>query len=337
MTESSSTLVLIVTYGSRWKFLSRVTEAVLADLRVVKLVVVDNGSLQKEELHDLAAKDSRVHLVHLEKNIGSAGGFARGLEEARKSDAVYVLLLDDDIVPEYGFVEAYLKNYELIGDKKAVLCGNRIDIPGNEEYFTRDPDSFPVIRGTFFEVFSWEKLKRFLQIAKRGMPHVNKAEKRRYLPSAGFAYGGTFLPMEAVQLASLPDKDLVLYYDDIEYSWNVLRAGFQSYLCTTPILHDIDMSFGEQSQAVGLCDPKTAPFKAYYFLRNRIRVSIRNTQQSQAGLLLNVLVWMMGLYVLGIGKYGVSLQVLARLRLLTRAAYGAYVHSAPVPKEVALP
>lgn len=337
MIKHSPTFVLTVTYGNRWRFLSRVADAVLADAHVIKFLIIDNGSSQEKELQTLAARDVRVDVIRLEKNIGSAGGFARGLEEARKSNAEHVLLLDDDIVPESGFVESYLEKYKLIGNERAVLCGNRVDIPGNEEYFMRNQTEEPLIRGTFFEVFSWKKVMRFLQISERGMVTLGKKKSHVYVPCEGFAYGGAFIPMDAIRTVPLPDKDLVLYYDDVEYSWRILRAGFKSYLCTTPILHDIDMSFGEQSQTIGLCNPKSAPFKTYYFLRNRVRVSIRNTQQSQIVLFLNVVVWMIGFCLLGMRRYGISFAVLRRLRLLIQAVYGGYVYSAIPPKEVVLP
>lgn len=337
MSTHHKTAVLTVTYGNRWKFLSQVANAVLADIHVTKFLIIDNGSSQKRELQKLAAEDVRVQVIRLEKNIGSAGGFSLGLDEIRKSDVEYVLLLDDDIVPEDGFVEVYLKNYELIGHDRAVLCGNRINIPGNEEYFMRDQNVMPLIRGTFFEIFSWKKLKRFFQIARHGIAEVSKKKKHAHVPSEGFAYGGAFIPIDAVRTAPLPDKELVLYYDDIEYSWGVLRAGFRSYLCIAPVLHDVDMSFGEQSQTIGLCNPKSAPFKAYYFLRNRVRVSVRNTQQLQVVLLLNIFIWMIGLCALGIMQYGASFPVLRRLWLLMQAVYGGYIYSARIPKVVMLP
>jgi GT2 family glycosyltransferase len=328
--------VVTVTYGSRWNFLSQVADAVLGDPHVCRFIVVDNGSSQKEELRELSERDERVTLITLERNLGSAGGFSCGLEAVRKESAAYVLLLDDDIVPQNGFVEAYMKNYNMIADDKAVMCGNRADIPGNEEYLMRDPHSVPVIRGTFFEIFSWEKVRRFINIARYGKVATLK-EKHAWVPSEGFAYGGSFLPMEAVRTAPLPDKDLVLYFDDIEYSWGVLRAGFRSYLCATPLLHDIDMSFGQESQTLGLCNPAAAPFKAYYFLRNRVRVSVRNTTQSKTVLFLNILIWMAGFCVLGLVRYGFSRLVLKRVGLLIQAVRDGYALSSTPPQGVVLP
>lgn len=332
-------VALTVTYGKRWSYLSQVLNAVMKDSHVVSFVIIDNGSFNKEEIEQgVRVYGDKVSVLRLEKNIGSAGGFAVGIEYVRKIDCDYVFILDDDNIPEEGAIQKFLEIQQQIGKEKTVLVGNRVNIPGNEEIFYRDDVPVTIPKGTFFEVLSFKKIKHFISLAfgkelqikrRRTIPHA-------YLPQESFVYGGSFLPIDAVRRAPLPDKDLILYGDDIEYSWGVINLGYSSYVCFEPKIFDIEMSFGDGSQAVGIFDPATAPFKLYYRIRNMIRISRRNTKQSNVALFLNIVVWLIGLCFLGLIRYGISKSYFRKLRILLLAFYGGYVTKASIPVEAKL-
>jgi len=104
-------IVLTVTYGNRWKFLSQVADAVMRDSHVYKLVIVDNASENYKEIKHFADNHTdRVEIIHKGSNTGSAGGFATGLEYIKNLNCDYVLLLDDDNVPEDNFSQKFIKN-----------------------------------------------------------------------------------------------------------------------------------------------------------------------------------------------------------------------------------
>jgi GT2 family glycosyltransferase len=156
-------------------------------------------------------------------------------------------------------------------------------------------------------------------------------------PNESFIYGGAFIPMKAVREAPLPDKDLVLYGDDIEYSWGIKRLGYASYVCYSPKIYDIDMSFGDGSQSVGLFDPSSAYFKIYFRIRNMVRISVRNTKQWQCTLFLNISIWVTALSLLGLVRYGISRDYVIRLRLILHAVYAGYILTTEVPVVAKLP
>lgn len=319
-----------IMYGDRWKFLHQVLIAVMRDPYITKFIIVDNGSKNKEEIENgVKEYGDRVQVVRHERNLGSAGGFASALEHARATECDYVLILDDDSVPEEGTIMSFMEIIRLLPDRKVVLSGSRDNVLANKEHFYKPsiPDDKP--RGTFFEVFS---LKKFIHFIKLFDPRKKKAKRGPFIPiipTEGFIYGGAFLPIEAVREAPLPDASLFLYGDDIEYSWNVKKLGYETYLCSKPRLYDVDLTFGENSSHIfGQFEKSTLPFKVYFRIRNMVRLSRKHTKQSKPALFLNIFFWMLGLYMLGFFRFGLTATYWSRLVLMTKAVIaGYYPHS----------
>lgn len=316
-----------IMYGNRWKFLSQVVEAVMRDPYVDTFVVVDNGAAVKGQIREGVTKyGDRVVVIETGENLGSAGGFAKGLEYARGTDCDFVFVLDDDSVPEDGFIEDFMKVYDFLPNKKAVLCGNRPDVLDNKEYFYKPSIGNDSPRGTFFEVFSFKKVIHFLSLLLLTKNHKRRGPFIPIIPIESFVYGGSFIPIEAVREAPLPDKSLFLYGDDIEYSWNIKKMGYSSYLCAKPVIHDVDFTFGASgSHIFGQFDATTLPFKVYYRLRNMVRLSRKHTSQSAPILFFNVIVWVLGLFILGFFKHGLTKNYFSRIKLMTYAVIAGYL------------
>ncbi len=332
--------VLTVTYGNRWQFLQQVVDAVMKDEHVRQLVVVDNGSFNENEIREGVKKyGERVHVIRNEKNTGSAGGFARGIEYVRTIECEYVLMLDDDNTPEEGSIGTFLEHMKAFQYKKVILVGNRVNIPGNEDVFYSNEKPRAHSKGTFFDVFSFKKIVHLFSLSTGQELHKKRhhSEPLSIVPNESFVYGGAFIPFEAVVRAPLPDKDLILYGDDIEYSWGIKRLGYESYVCYSPKIYDLDMSFGEGSQAVGVMSPDTQDFRTYYRVRNMIRISRRNTSQMPPVLFLNIVVWITGLIMLGAIRYGVSRDYIKKIVLVKRAFLAGYFPHMKAPHSAQLP
>ncbi len=330
--------VVTVTYGKRWHFLSQVVEAVMADKHVGMLVIVDNGSENEEEIKNgVQHYGNKVIILRQEKNLGSAGGFVLGLERIREVDCDNVFILDDDTVPEENAIGKFLELRKRFESENIVLVGNRVNIPGNEDIFYTTDKTETTPKETFFEGISFKKIKHFAALFDGKKKERSRALPVEYVPNESFVYGGAFIPIDAIRRAPLPDKNLVLYGDDIEYSWGIKRLGYESYVCYSPKIYDIEMSFGEGSQAVGLFDPATAPFKVYYRLRNMVLISRRNTQQSKLILFFNILLWVKALFILGLFRYGVSWNYCKKVALVYKAVHAGYFPHSPIPEEAKLP
>lgn len=303
--EKNRVAVVTVTYGNRWKFLSQVIDAVCADMNVTACVVVDNASENGADIDARAAEDSRIVILRQSRNIGSAGGFAAGIKHVQTLPCDFVLLLDDDNVPEKGFSKIFLEHAASLGEK-AVALGNRNDLKANEQMFYATAPVDPEIPTTFFSVFAWKKIRRFASMLF-SFGRTRALSEKNFKPVIeveSFAYGGTFLPINAARNALLPDEKLFSYGDDIEYSWGVRRAGFQIFLCHEPVVHDIDLTF-QSDYLLDLFSPKTSDFKVFFRMRNMALIS-RKHSRNVFVLWLNVWAWFAGLCAYALCKLGPS-------------------------------
>lgn len=330
--------VITVTYGDRWKYLFQVITKVIEEPFLSKLIIVDNGSCNTGEISSFVKKyGDRIVVLRQEVNLGSAGGFAAGLEYVRSLEIDFVLILDDDNVPEKDIIQKFLTISESFETKKIVLVANRPNLNNFEEYFykPRMLDTSP--RNTFFEVFSFKKIQHFIAV----FFSLSKKKKisRDFIPIApneSFVYGGSFIPISAVRDAPLPDSSLVLYGDDIEYSWGIKKLGYESYVCADVKVYDVDLTFNGESHISGLFDKKTKAFKVFFRIRNMVRISIRNSHQNKIVLFLSILIWVIGLFFLGLFKYGINKNYFNRVILIIKAVYCGYILDAKMPDEALL-
>ncbi len=334
--ESSvpTVVAVTITHGHRWQFLQQVVAVVLADSHISRFIIVDNGSQDSADIHTgTASYGDRIRIVTNPKNLGSAGGFGKGIEAAREEVADYVLLLDDDSVPEDNFVEKYYAAQMIVQDPHAVIAGMRSNVGDAKDFFYPRflyPPSW--YRKTFFEVFSVRKAKRWF---RRVLFGTTGDAFVPLLPVKAFVYGGAFLPMEAIRKAPLPDATLFLYGDDIDYAWGVGDLGYAIYATATPFLHDVDMTF-PGSHITGLFDENVPVWKVYYRLRNMVRLSVKHKAQNKIALLINVCVWFAALLVIGLWHTRGQSRYWERASIIVEALRAGYDTTRAVPSSAVI-
>jgi GT2 family glycosyltransferase len=105
-TETATVCAVVVTYN-RSDLLSRCLDHLEAQSRRPDhTVVVDNASTD-ETLRLLAARDG-IEVLTLHENLGSSGGFKRGLEHAYRQGHDWLWMLDDDTLPDSRCLEQLL-------------------------------------------------------------------------------------------------------------------------------------------------------------------------------------------------------------------------------------
>ncbi len=325
-----SVAVVTIMYGNRWIFLSKMIESVLADYHVKKLIIVDNGSENEKEIIDGTLKyGDRVVVLRQEKNLGSAGGFAVGIEYSRTLDCDFVFLSDDDMVMGDSFVNDYLKVRDFFGDRKVVISGHRYTVPGNSSEFYKQTLSNTNRDLTFFEIFSMSKIKNFFDLLFR----KKKKDSKIFvpiIPTKGFVYGGAFIPMKAIREAPLPDKKLFLYGDDVAYSWGIEKLGYNCYASSIPLIKDIDVTF-EDSHIFGLFSSKVAPFKIFYRIRNMVILSLKYSNKPKIITYISIFIWIMGLLILGLTKEGPTLNYFKKGSVIIKATYFGLKNKKNIP------
>lgn len=311
----------------------------MSDTKVKTFVIVDNGCVDSKAMDQYASSyGNRIVILRQEKNLGYSPAIVKALEYAKNTECDYVFVLDDDSVPEPNSIDCFLDTLKLFPDNKVVLVGNRIDVPGNPLIFHRKPLTYIKPKGTLFDVFSMKALGNLARILFRRSRPANYPFIP-IVPLEAFVTGGSFVPIDAIRKAPLPDASLFIYGEDLEYSWRILRMGYRCYAVARPIIHDIDLTFqpNEGSHITGLFEPETPAYKVYYRMRNAVIISRRNTVQWQTTLVLNVTVWFVGLCFVGLIKVGPTPTYFNRIGLIGRALLTGFFPDIPFPNSVKKP
>jgi GT2 family glycosyltransferase len=110
--KMSKVCIVTVTYGNRFHILKQVLDRIVDDEYINKIFIIDNASdIESRKKLQEYPKKGKIFIKHLKKNIGSAGGFKKGLELAYKcNECEYIFLLDDDNLPEKKLFQKYFKN-----------------------------------------------------------------------------------------------------------------------------------------------------------------------------------------------------------------------------------
>ena len=189
---------------------------------VQKVFCIDQGS--SAAMEDPAFASAARALTGLkyirQKNLGGAGGFARGMREAMKGEDEYFVLMDDDAFPEGETLERI--------DEFQKHCSSPV-IVGAGMLHSDSPSSL----FTFGEVINWEKIW-YAPALDLGYNHDFSALPLRESPRlhrrCGEDYNGWWLcsiPRTAVEKIGLP-LPIFIKFDDIEYGLRAKNAGIPS-------------------------------------------------------------------------------------------------------------
>lgn len=233
-------VVAVLTTHNRLGPLRRTMVRMLRSLgqHLAAIVVVDNASDDGTAAWLAALSDPRVYVVTLARNMGGAGGFAAGLDVARRQfDPDWYLVMDDDARPMPGALAAFHASDVSVWDAVASAvydpAGGICDI--NRP--THDPFA------------SWVKFLRTLRAGREGF-HLGPRDYAGTHPVAvdGASFVGLFLSRRALDLAGLPDEKLFIYGDDALQTLRLSRAGGRiGFLPHLRFEHDVPTPISAQN------------------------------------------------------------------------------------------
>lgn len=220
-----------------------------------RVVLVDNGSDEKmiAPLRDLTGGEDRAVLIENGENLGLARAQNIGLARARAEGADWILLLDDDSVPEPEMVAAMISAWETLPDRRRVgLLTPRL---------TDDEGS----------------LKPYLLTA-RGRFDLDRTP----MGPGGLVRNGVFaiasgslIRSKVLEVTGDMPADYFIDYVDIEFSLRLRAAGFEIVGVGDAVLRH---RLGEFQQIVGRDGGLNgglnthSAWRRFYIHRNRIRV-----------------------------------------------------------------
>jgi len=207
---------LVITVILNWNGLDHTRECLHSLQRVIypnqRIIILDNGS-EADEAGALEREfGSFIQVIRNERNLGFAGGANVGIRRALELDAGYVLLLNNDVTVEPGFLDAMVE-FASGHPELAAACP--------KAYFAGRPDTLYSAGG---RASIWTGVAR--QIGR------GELDSGRYDDPAIVDYADglcMLIPAPALQAVGLLDEDYFAYWEETDWCFRAREIGLQSY------------------------------------------------------------------------------------------------------------
>lgn len=209
--QTPSVCAVVLTYNRR-DLLARCLDHLEAQSRAPdRVLVIDNAS--SDSTAELLAAREGIEVMRLSENLGSSGGFGRGIQAAYEGGDDWIWLLDDDTLPQ--------------PDCLAALLAGAARAP-------RAPD-------VLASVVRWKDGR--LHPMNRPWLRLNRRAEFAVAAGAGLALirTATFVSVmvcrEAVARHGYPRPHYFVWLDDMEYTGRLLRDGVGYMVPESTALH----------------------------------------------------------------------------------------------------
>lgn len=283
MIDNQKVYAIIVTYADRFHLLRQVIESCFTE-GIKKIIIIDNNSdhKSKTQLKNLENEISdKLKVIYLEENIGSSGGYKRGLVEADKDkNCEFIWLLDDDNKPQKNALSTLINFWNNLEQKdkkeKISLLSYRKDrIAFKEAIMTNNPNLVLGRKNSFLGFHILELPKKIIKAIKRKLNistfHENIDIKTGLVSVA--PYGGMFFHKSIIDMIGFPNEDFFVYADDHDWSYRITKNGGGIYLVLDSKVDDIDTSWILKEKATSPFYSylnEGSDFRVYYTVRNRV-------------------------------------------------------------------
>ncbi|MGY5765927.1 glycosyltransferase [Brachybacterium sp. DNPG3] len=236
-------MAVVVTYN-REQLLADCLDALAAqERRPDAIIVIDNASTDASgtvaDEHPIGAD-----VVHLQRNVGGAGGFAAGIARAlRRHEADWVWVMDDDTIPTPTALGELLRSLETSPVRLSVLSSRAVWTDGRPH-----PMNTQRVR---------------LGASSREKRDAQRAGGR---PIRTASYVSALLNGDDVRRLGLPNADYFIWSDDFEHTGRLLRHGRGLQVPTSVVEHRT-VRFGDAQANPGS--------RFYYDVRNRLWALLR--------------------------------------------------------------
>ncbi|GAB3933700.1 glycosyltransferase family 2 protein [Larkinella terrae] len=212
-----------------------------------EVIVVDNASVEDPTDLIMSGNYPNVKVVVSPVNLGFSGGNNLGMQHA-SGDYFFFLNNDTEVTPDllHQLLEPFQTN-----PKIGITC--------------------PKIRyydhPTVIQYAGYYPLNRYTgRTWSIGLGETDRGQHDKS-GLTNFAHGAAMMASRrAVEIGGAMDESFFLYYEELDWSMQIQRAGFQIYYQASALIYH------KESISVG----KTNPMKVYYHTRNRLLFMRRN-------------------------------------------------------------
>ena len=181
------------------------------DYHNFEVVLVDNGSVD-ESPEKLQANVPEIRLIRNATNLGFAGGCNVGMRDALRRGTDYVLLLNNDTIVAPDFLSQLVRVAE--SDEKIGAVSPKI------LFFDR-PDRLNYAGG---EHRLWRLFPKVFGLRQLDDGSYDKLREVSFLTGCAF-----LIKAEVVRKIGVLEEIYFHFYEDIEWSLRVLKAGFKTF------------------------------------------------------------------------------------------------------------
>lgn len=285
----------------------------------------------KIQLAELKHFTPKVEITCSEKNTGSAGGYARVMENFRESDtSEYLLLMDDDLQPSENCLETMLAVAAMHANTldKTLVLAYRPGLPELADLVTR---SVPVRRPRPGCCVGFH----FINLVKPECEAIRRDEASGGYLIGSAPWGGLMIPRRSLDRLGLPREDFFLYAEDYELTSRFVWRGGKIVLVPEAVMLDNDTAWNAVGGNVGNLRRRMLllpDIKVFHEVRNRNFMARKYYPGHFMTYLINKSIFLASAYLLGLRHLK-----LARARLIHRAIIEGEIMAASDQKHGIIP
>lgn len=236
-------IAVVVTYN-RAQLLQRVISSLQSQsVHIDRIIVINNGST--DGTHEWLESQKDIHVINQE-NVGGSGGFYRGIQEASNMECDWIWCMDDDVFPSENCLETLLSFADK--DKKiGIACPHRLM-------------SGKTVTG---EARTLNLSHPFKDMHNDGLTATD-VENHDVTDIVGMSFEGPLIRKEVIEKIGLPNKELFILYDDTDYSYRAILAGYRVVVIRDALMDKYDF----QSKSSYREEKMKNKWKLAYHIRN---------------------------------------------------------------------
>ncbi len=238
-------VAIIVSFNPDINQLSKLVETLRPD--VADVVIVDNASNVDVRSSLAHCSDESVYVLRQDSNLGVAEGQNVGIRWAKDAGANYIILFDQDSLPERTMVKR-LVTYA----RDEIAAGRKVGAVGPFSFDERWKKPLPfvkVINGSYHRVADQKSTTGALEV-----DHVISS--------------GALIPMDTLTAVGYMRAELFIDYIDIEWCLRAKVMGYPIYgLMEARMSHSLG---DDVVQILGRQISMHSPVRDYYLFRNAV-------------------------------------------------------------------
>ena len=192
---------VVVTFN-RLSLLKKTVQCLKSTPSLDTIIIVNNGSTDGTE--EWLSEQCGLTVIQQE-NVGGSGGFHTGMKYAYEAGFDWIWCMDDDVFPASDCLEKLLRQDRA---DTGILCPRRMQ---NGRIFVNECRK--VNLSNPFTSLHQQKLSA---------EGINEP-----VSIMGMVFEGPLIKREVVEKIGYPNKDLFIFYDDTDYSYRTVLAGYK--------------------------------------------------------------------------------------------------------------